>query len=730
MNIKKKELTIGLDFGTSNTVISYFKKNPIIFKDSVKELIPTKVFIGDSIKCGNYIPIDLNNEDSKMKNLISNFKTQLENNKEYFINNKLYLVTDIVSIFFNHLKSLLTRKFEDTIFNVVLTVPSNFNDNVRKILFNIATSMNFNILRIINEPTAAAFAYGIDNTIEEERIMVFDMGGGTLDISILEIDNNFFETIDSIGVNNLGGNDFTKVIYDDCLDEFKKNINKETIFVKQSKLIQLMYNCNKAKEKLSWVDSCSIKINDFYKISNDKSIDLEYNLDLLKFKRISKPLLDRIVRKMSTFKKEYTISKMILVGGSSKLSIVQELLETEFKIKPMVHKNLQQVVSLGACYYGAMIRKELSDNEIILVDNLPLSLGVETAEGGFSVIIPKNTPLPAKRSQKYTIDTPGEMNVTVKVYQGERSIAKKNYLIGEFEFNKISKIGMPIINITFKVDINGLINITIEDKHSGESKDILIRNIDENISSNIEDILKEAEDFKDLDEKEMVRAQLYYKIESRIESILNNLKNNNLIAKTKKEDITLSLLKDLDNLDKKIIPDLIKLDKKLDEEYFTMANVGEISNDNMENIDNVEESKEMNIEKIIIQEKLDFLKSKIDFYMSKDISEFQKECLQKLLIFCKNDDINQIDLDEKMEYLKQLFSDNYKEELQQLCMFLKNEIENKNLNLNEEQYDILSKIVTKYLNMLETNVQNINYKNEIDNLNLVCENIIMKVNKK
>lgn len=723
---KKKELTLGLDFGTSNTVISYFKKNPIIFKDSVKELIPTKVFIGDTVKCGNYIPIDLNSEESKMKNLISNFKTQLGNNKEYFINNKLYLVTDIVTIFFKHLKSLLERKFENTIFNVVLTVPSNFNDNVRKILYNIATSLEFNILRIINEPTAAAFAYGIDNTLEEEKIMVFDMGGGTLDISILEIDDNFFETIDSIGVNDLGGNDFTKVIYEDCLNEFKQKINKETIFVKQSKLIQLMYNCNKAKEKLSWVDSCVIKVNDFYKVSNEKNIDLEYNLDVLKFNKIAKPLLDRISRKMTTFKKEYSISKLILVGGSSKLGIVQELLEKEFNIKPMVHKNLQQVVSLGACYYGAMIRKELSDNEIILVDNLPLSLGVETAEGAFSIIIPKNTPLPAKRSQKYTIDTPGEMNVTVKVYQGERSIAKKNYLIGEFEFNKISKIGMPIINITFKVDINGLINVTIEDKHSGESKDILIRNIDETVNSNIEKILKEAEEFKELDEKEMIRAQLYYKIEARIEGILNNLKSNNLIAKEKKDEITFSLLEDLDSLDNKIIPDLIKLDKKLDEEYFTMANVGEVSDKNLDNVENAEESKELNIEKIIIQEKLDFLKSKIDFYMSKDITEFQRECLQKLVTFCKNEDINQVDLDEKMEYIKQLFSDNYKDELQQLCMFLKNEIENKNLNLNEEQYDVLSKIVTKYLNMLESNIQNINYKNEIDNLNMVCENIIMK----
>ena len=711
-----KDITIGIDFGTTNTVISYYKKNTIILKDSIKDYIPTKIYFGDKIYCGNNIPL---NVDEKNKNLLSNFKIKIGSNFEFRHNNKILKESDILRIFFNHLKKVILKSFPEANFNTVLTVPSNFNDNQRSILINVAKISGFNILRIINEPTAAAFAYGLDKNFEDEKIMVFDIGGGTMDISVLEIDDNFFETVDSVGVNDLGGNNFTDNIYEDCLKEFKKKLGLSDILISKNKLVQLWYNCNRAKEKLSWVESCQIKINNFYQNEN-KMEDLVYNLDKTKFKNISIPILDRIKRKLSTIKELYKIDKLILVGGSSKLELIQDLLYEEFKIKPLVHSQLQHVVSLGACYYAALIQKELNNDEIILVDNLPLSLGIETAEGSFSKIIPKNTPLPATRSQKYTIDTPGEEEVTVKVYQGERSIAKKNYLIGEFSFNKISKIGNPIINITFKVDINGIINISIEDKHSGESKDILIRNIDENI--NVKDILKEAIDNKEEDDKELIKNQLFYKIEIRIENILHNTKENNLISKNNKEKIIEELVNELDNLSTKTIPELIKLDKILDDKYFTLSS----NNNSIKTNEEINDSeRELNIEGIILKEKIEFLKDKLDFYISKDITEFQRECLNKIYKFIENENINQIDIDEKTEYIKELFKENEKDELKQLCLFLKDELENFNLDITGEQYKILSEIVNKYLNMLE-NDSKINYKEEINNLNQICENLLKK----
>ena len=720
MESDEKMLTIGLDFGTTNTVISYYNNNPTIFKDSIKDSIPTKIYFDNKIVCGNYIPVELN---SSSKNILSNFKTKIGTNFEFYYNDKIYKENEILLIFFSHLKNLLLKKFPNTKFNVVLTIPSNFNDNQRKILLTIASNVGFNIIRIINEPTAAAFAYGLNNEIDEEKIMVFDIGGGTLDMTILEIDDNFFETIDSVGVNDLGGNDFTNAIYNDCLKDFKlKNFKSDTnVLISQSKLIQLLYKCNQAKEKLYWVDSCQIVIKEFYKKSKEK-MDLIYNLDISKFKLISKPILDRIKRKISSFKNKYKINKLILVGGTSKLKIIHDLLQEEFNIKPLVHNKLQHVVSLGACYYGALIQKELGNDDIILVDNLPLSLGIETAEGQFSIIIPKNTPLPVKRSQKYTIDTPGEQAVTVKVYQGERTIASKNYLIGEFEFNKISKIGMPVINITFKVDINGIINISIEDKHSGESKDILIRNINENIDNKLEDILKDANENKEIDEKELIKNQLFYKLEIRIENILNNVKNNNLISQGKKDEITGELIDNLENLSNKTIPELIKLDKDIDDKYFIISS-NNIETDNNDN----SFDKELNIENTILKEKNDFLKNKIEFYLTKEISEFQRECLVKVNKFLENDNINQIDIDEKIEYVKALFKENDKDELVQLCLFLKDELENFNLEITDEQHQMLSNIVTKYLEMLGDenyfNIKKINYKEEIDNLNKICESI-------
>lgn len=709
--MEKKMITVGIDFGTSNTVISYYKKNPIIFKDSVKDFVPTKIYFGDDIKCGNYIPIDV---DEKNKNLLSNFKVKIGSNFSFNSNNKIYSEFEILVIFFNHLKNILLKSFPNSLFNVVLTVPSNFNDNQRQILMNVSKKVGFNILRIINEPTSAAFAYGITNEMAEEKILVFDLGGGTLDITILEVDESFFETIDSVGVNDLGGNNFTDVIYDDCLKEFKKINRCDDMLISKNKLVQLWYKCNKAKEKLLWVDSCNISIDNFYSKDNLK-IKLNYNLDRIKFKQLTSDILDRIIRKIDLLSKDHQLDKIIMVGGSSKLKLVQELIEEVFKIKPMIHSQLQNVVSLGACYYGALIQKELSNNEIILVDNLPLSLGIETAEGSFSAIIPKNTPLPASRSKKYTIDTPGEDNVFVKVYQGERSIANKNFLIGEFEFNKISKVNMPVINITFKVDINGLINVSIEDKHSGSSKDILIRN-NVDVEGNLDDILKIASDNKELDDKESIKNQFIYKLEIRIEQILNNVNNNNLIKNELKKNISNELVEYLDDLNSKTIQELMKLDKKLDDEFFSLS---QTKLDDP--IDELEET-HLNIEDTILNEKKDFLKARIDFYFTKNVTDFQRECLKKITISLDED--NNDELDEKINYLKELFKENDRDELLQLCFFLKEELENFNLEIDENQYDILSKIVEKYLNMLNNTECNINYKEEINNLNDICRKLI------
>jgi molecular chaperone DnaK len=674
------ELIIGIDFGTTNTIVSFYKNDAKIFSDGIFDKIPTQIHFGDTISCGNYIPVNLQDKDRK---ILTNFKNKIGKIETF----EGYDENKILILFFNHLFKILNKKFNNYNFKTVLTVPSNFNDNQRKILMNTASNVGFEIIRIINEPTAAAFAYGIDTNREEEKILVFDLGGGTLDITVLEIDDNFFETIDSIGLNNLGGNNFTKNIYENAIEEFKnKYYYEDLIKVEKDKLTILWNKANTAKEKLIWKDNVSFEIKNFYK------------------KKIEKLL--------SNF--EDNFSEIIMVGGASKLFLIQDIIERKFKKKPMIHHNLQQVVALGACQYGAYLENKLKvDNDIILVDNLPLSLGIETADGTFSIVIPKNTPLPAYRTQKYTTDTPGDNDVVVKVYQGERTIANKNYLIGEFNFDKVSKVTNPIINISFKVDINGIISIYIQDKYSGRSQNILIRNIKKDID--VDKIIQDAKINNDEDEHNIKLAQLIYKLQIKIENILSNLKVNNLIEEKDKKEKTNYLLSEYDIIKEKDIAELLLLDQKLDNNYLMCQ----------QNVEDFEkENNNLDIEKEIVKEKKEYLKEKVEFYLLKNLSNFERENLNNIKEEIETNILfTEEDLDEKLLFINKLFVNNPKDELFNLCMFLKEELEQKNLGLNERQNYILKVIVNKYLNLIE-NSYNLDYNIEINKLNDLCKKMV------
>ena len=258
--------------------------------------------------------------------------------------------------------------------------------------------------------------------------------------------------------------------------------------------------------------------------------------------------------------------------------------------------------------------------------------------------------------------------------------------------------------------------MSIEDKHSGSNKDILIRNNVEK-KENLDNILKIASQNEEMDSKEQIKNQLFYKLEIRLEHILSNLKTNNLIKEDLKKETSEELLQEMDNLSSKTIQELIKLDKRLDEDFFVLS---------QSNFENVETSNNlMNIEDTIKKEKLEFLKSKIDFYFTKTDNEFQLDCLKKLNNSLNEKDMNNIDLDDKINYLRELFKENDRDELLQLCLFLKEEIQNFNLNLNEKENGVLSLIVEKYLKMLDEN-NNFDYKAEINNLNEVCKKLIEK----
>ena len=687
-----KNIILGIDFGSTNTVISYFDNNKSnVLMDGVFKCIKSKIGIKKGIySFGNYISLD-NDE------IIYNFKTKIGDNIE---------IEKILLMFFCHLKKLIFDKFLNYELKTVITVPSNFNDLQREIIKNNFIIAGFNVIRIINEPSAAALAYGLNKTSnDEEKILVLDIGGGTLDVTILLKENGFFEVIDSVGLNDLGGNDFTNVIFDFIL--------KQYIDFDEKKKDQLWFACQNAKEKLSWIDNYEIKINNY----NNKN-DFIFNLNINKFENLCNQLINKFENLLLNLANKFNdIKYIIMVGNSSKIPFLQKSINNIFKIKPWLYPNLESVVSEGACLYGAIIENVYkSDNNVVLVDVLPLSLGVETIDGNFSVIIPKNTPIPVKRTQKYTTNTPDDNSIKIKVYQGERLLANKNTLIGEFIFDKVSIGGTPQINITFKIDSNSLITVTVIDKKSGNEKNILIKNIPKLNSDEIDNIINIANINNKIDEYEMIKISRTYTLNTKIEIAMNNIKLNHLIDKKNQDE----LLQKLYNIELKINnsnnQELLLLLKDLDEDFlnWTQNNINEeVNNDS--NYD---------LEKLMLIELKDQLFNKVSFLLSKnpEWDTFLQPILDDLYLT----NITLEYVQDKLNIIKDLEDDeitDYKEDFKNLCLYIKLQLEENNIELTVENKKKINELINDSLILLEKENININWENEIFNFNQICENI-------
>ena len=663
------ETLVGIDFGTTNTVISYFDNNKVfILEDGNYKTIPSKIGkYNDKYYCGNYIPLLCNN-------IIINFKNDCK--------------LSLLIIFFKHIHNIIIKKFNDTKIKAVITIPSNYNDNQRETIKSAFITVGINVIRIINEPSAAALSYGLQSSKENEKILVIDTGGGTMDFTILEKDDTFFQVIYSVGVNDLGGNNFTQVIVNDI--NINNNNNKDI--------------WNKAefiKHKLTYLDNYDININ-----------NNNYSLSKTKFEKLSKDIIKRIEDILNDIYKNYTFDYIILVGGCSKLPMLQNIITKISNKKPYIHPNLDTVVAHGAGLYAGIIENKFIDNnDIVLLDIVPLSLGIEMADGTFSIIIPKNTPLPVKITQKYTSDI--FKNIKINVYQGERTIANKNILIGTIEIDKIAAYGVPTIDITFKIDTNSLINISILDKKSGIEKNVILKN-NNIIQDDIDTIIKQSTNFANLDDLELKYNQNIYIINTYIENAMINLKDNELISDKDKDAIYDRFKYIENNILNKTNIQLLEIISELELTYKLLIN------------DSIKYNETHNLDyhlQLDIKHKKNELETRVKLLLNRN--NHHNELLEPILEELSYNNTSIEYIDDKLELIEELENIkviNHKEELLNLCLYLKSEIDLGVIELNENNMSQLILIINNTLELLnQNNNKDHDWSNMINDINKTCE---------
>ncbi|KAG2125149.1 heat shock protein 70 family [Suillus clintonianus] len=416
---------------------------------------------------------------------------------------------EISAMILTKMKETAEAYLGEKVTHAVVTVPAYFNDAQRQATKDAGTIAGLNILRIINEPTAAAIAYGLNKKGGESQIIVYDLGGGTFDVSLLSIDDGVFEVLATAGDTHLGGEDFDNRVIDHLVKQYKKKTGTDVTSNLRA-MGKLKREVEKAKRTLSSQQSTRIEIESF-EDGNDFSETLtrakfeELNMDL--FRKTMKPVEQ--VLKDAKINKE-NIDEVVLVGGSTRIPKVQQLLKEYFGKEASKGINPDEAVAYGAAVQGGILSGEEGTEDVVLVDVCPLTLGIETTGGVFTKLIPRNTVIPTRKSQIFSTAADNQPTVLIQVFEGERSLTKDNNLLGKFELSSIPPAprGVPQIEVTFEIDANGIMKVGASDKGTGKSESITITNEKGRLSKeDIERMVREAEDFASEDEANRKRIE-------------------------------------------------------------------------------------------------------------------------------------------------------------------------------------------------------------------------------